>query len=88
VYKIKEGSTGDWLEIQVRNHRTRLASLDMSSDGGSTWKPLSRTEYNYWVGRGVGNGPYAIRVTNDAGDQVTDNDIPFQIGIVSGKATI
>ncbi len=76
-YRFKEGSNPYWTAIQVRNHRYPIAQLEARDDAG-VWHALPREPYNYFVDtRGLGPGPYALRVTDDRGHVVEDDAVPF-----------
>lgn len=77
VYHFKDGSNPFWVAIQMRNHTYAIESLTaLAADGGET--ALARVEYNYFIADGgLGDGPYALRVTDVAGHVVEDTDIPL-----------
>lgn len=76
VYHFAEGSNPWWTGVQVRNHRHRVASLEARREDGS-WAAIARTDYNYFVdAEGLGEGPYALRVTDVHGHVVVDEGVP------------
>jgi|GEM_PF-1464250 len=86
-YRFKDGSNPWWTAVQILNHRTPVAAVEMR-DGEGNWVALERQEYNYFVeASGMGPGPYTIRVTDIYGRQLVDENIVFvEGGIVDGAA--
>jgi expansin len=73
-YHFKDGSNQWWTAVQIRNHRNRIASLEYLA--GSTYRAVSRTDYNYFVEpSGMGPGPYTFRVTDVYGNVLEDSGI-------------
>jgi len=74
-YRFKDGSNPDWTALQVRNHRYPIASLAARVADGS-WRDLPRLDYNYFVDvRGLGDGPYTLRVSDQRGHVLEDDGI-------------
>lgn len=73
AYRFKEKSNAHWTAIQVRNHRYPIATVEARK--ATTFEPLSRAAYNYFVGKGLGPGPYTLRVTDTRGNVVEDANI-------------
>lgn len=73
-YRFKPGSNDSWAAIQVRNHRYPIASLEVSDRQG-TFTPLPRADYNYFVGKALGPGPYTLRVTDARGQTQIDTGV-------------
>ncbi|MBI2393940.1 MAG: hypothetical protein HYV09_30500 [Deltaproteobacteria bacterium] len=86
AYKFKEGSNEWWTAIQVRNHRHPVKSVEAKVSGA--WTALARASYNYFIAaKGLGKGPYELRVTSIDGKVVTDPAIVFGEGkVVSGSS--
>lgn len=75
-YRFKDGSHRDWTALQVRNHRHAIARLESREPDGS-WRGLARADYNYFISaRGLGPGPYTLRVTDVHGLTVEDVGVP------------
>jgi expansin len=77
-YKI--GSSRYWCGVQAIGHRNPLARLEVSTGGG--WRPLTRTDYNYFLspdGSGCGK---AIRLTDIYGEQLTINGMALRPDVV------
>ncbi|MCX2922641.1 expansin EXLX1 family cellulose-binding protein [Streptomyces sp. NEAU-W12] len=71
--RYKTGSSSHWCGIQAIGHRNPLARLEVGT--GSGWRPLTRTEYNYFLspdGTGCGG---ALRLTDIYGEQLTVDGI-------------
>ncbi|HEU0030583.1 MAG TPA: expansin EXLX1 family cellulose-binding protein [Kofleriaceae bacterium] len=71
-YQFKDGSNAFWTAIQIRNHRYPIAKLE-ARDGSGAYQALPRADYNYFVDdTGLGDGPYALRVTDTRGHVLED----------------
>jgi expansin (peptidoglycan-binding protein) len=74
-YRFKEGSNAFWTAIQIRNARYPIAKLEARDDSGA-WSEIPREDYNYFVqASGLGDGPYALRVTDARGHVIEDDAI-------------
>lgn len=84
-FRFKEGSSQWWVGLQVLDHRLPVRSLEASVDG--RWVALARQDYNYFVAdKGLGPGPYTLRVTASDGQQRTEQHIPLrESGVVEGS---
>ena len=72
AYHFKDGSNAFWTAIQIRNHRYAIASLEVRDTAG-TYAKLGRADYNYFVDtKGLGAGPYTLRVTDTRANVVED----------------
>lgn len=80
VYRIKPRSNAQWTAIQLRNHRYPIARLE-ARGRDAAYRAMSRTDDNYFVApRGLGPGPYALRVTDVHGHALHDAGIPLAAG--------
>jgi len=70
AFHFKDGSNPQWTAIQVRNHRYPIAAL-AARDSRGNFVALDRADYNFFVGKAMGAGPYTLRVT-DARGQTRD----------------
>jgi expansin (peptidoglycan-binding protein) len=76
-YHFKDGSNAYWTAVQIRNHRYPIAKVEAKDKTGA-WAAIPRVDYNYFVAAsGLGNGPYALRVTDTRGHVVEDDAVPF-----------
>lgn len=80
AYRVKEGSNRWWTAVQVRYHRNPIVKLEYRNAAGQ-WTPLVRQDYNYFVGRDMGPGPYTLRVTDAYGNVLTDSGIVLGDGV-------
>lgn len=71
AYQRKPGSNAQWTAIQLRNHRYAIGELAVRDAGGS-YRALFRGDDNYFVARGLGDGPVALRVTDAYGHALED----------------
>lgn len=73
-YRYKEGSSQWWTAIQVRNHRLPVSKLEYLR--GTTWTPVQRLDYNYFVEpKGMGTGQLRVRITDSKG-RVLEDTLP------------
>jgi expansin (peptidoglycan-binding protein) len=80
AYRFKEGSNPYWTAIQIRDHRYPIAKLEAQT--GSSWADVPRLDYNYFVAAsGLGNGPFALRVTDSRGQVLSDSGIALGDGV-------
>ncbi|KAN0105927.1 carbohydrate-binding module family 63 [Hyaloscypha variabilis] len=67
----KEGVSAYWFSLQVVNANKRVASLEVSTDGGSTWQSTTRQTYNFFENSsGFGTTVVDVKVTSIDGDVV------------------
>lgn len=74
----QEGSNPWWLSIQVRDHRHAVASVELRETGATTWQPMPRADYNYFVAQTGGSGfqfPLDLRLTDIHGHVVVESDL-------------
>jgi expansin len=82
AYRFKDGSNPFWTALQIRNHRHPIASLEVRGARGG-YRSLRRTAYNYFVEpRGLGRGPYALRVTDVRGQILEDHGVEPGDGVL------
>ncbi|MCR4717709.1 MAG: hypothetical protein K5656_11085 [Lachnospiraceae bacterium] len=88
-YLFKPTSSQWWAEIQVRNHRYPIKSLEYLDKTTNKYVALEKQEYNYFTApNGMGEGPYTFRVTDIYGRQLIDKNIAINQTStpVTGKA--
>lgn len=74
AYHFKDGANAFWTAIQIRNHRYPIAKVEAQVNGA--YVSIPRLDYNYFVqDSGLGDGPYALRVTDTRGHVVEDTGI-------------
>ena len=71
--RYKTGSSRYWCGIQVLGHRNPVAALEVRVGGG--WRPLSRTDYNYFLSPDGGGCGGPVRITDIYGQQLTVDGI-------------
>ncbi|KAL3419894.1 rare lipoprotein A [Phlyctema vagabunda] len=78
----KEGVSPYWFSMQVVNANQAVKSLEVSTDGGSTWAATTRKDYNFFENpSGFGTATVDVKVTSDSGDVVTINDVTVSPGV-------
>jgi expansin (peptidoglycan-binding protein) len=86
VYRLKAGSNPQWAAIQLGNHRHAIARLEVREAGG-TYRPLPRTDDNYFVATtGLPPAPYALRVSDARGQTLEDPVIALGAGAARSGA--
>ncbi|SHM95064.1 expansin EXLX1 family cellulose-binding protein [Cryptosporangium aurantiacum] len=84
--RVKEGSSAFWLALLIDNHGNPLTKVEVSASG-TAFTALSRTSFNYWVAEGgVGDGPFSVRVTDNAGRTATIPNVTLSPGTVQESA--
>jgi len=72
--------------MQVVNANNPVKTLEVSTDGGSTWQSTTRQSYNYFEktsGGGFGTDSVALRVSCANGVKVTVQNANFNGGSVT-----
>ena len=78
----KDGASQYYFSMQVVNANKAVQSLDVSTDGGNTWKPTERKYYNFFeLGGGAGAPTASIRVTSTDGQQVVVDNVDLGSGV-------
>ncbi len=89
AYKFKPSSSQFWAEVQIREQRYPLKSVEYLNPNGE-WIPLQRKPYNYYCAPlGMGSaGPYTFRITDMYGHVLIDENIPLDTTekVIPGKA--
>ncbi|ROV99569.1 hypothetical protein VPNG_07724 [Cytospora leucostoma] len=76
VLHNKSGTSAYWFSMQVVNSNEPISSLEVSTDGGSTWQSTTRTEYNFFENSsGFGTDTVDVRVTSTSGGTITVSDV-------------
>lgn len=76
VLHNKSGTSAYWFSMQVVNANDAVDSLEVSTDGGSTWQSTTRTDYNFFENSsGFGTDTVSVRVTGASGTTVTVSDV-------------
>ncbi|WP_214109472.1 expansin EXLX1 family cellulose-binding protein [Acrocarpospora catenulata] len=79
AFRVKAGSSADWLAVQVVDHGNPLRAVRIRD--GAQWRDLRRGADNYWVlGEGPAPDPFTVRVTDVYGNQVTATDLALAPG--------
>ncbi|OJD32601.1 carbohydrate-binding module family 63 protein [Diplodia corticola] len=86
--KNKEGTSAYWFSMQVVNSNERVKSLQVSTDGGSTWKDTTRKEYNFFENQsGFGTDTVAVKVTGVSGKTIITKDVKVSGGVTKVAAS-
>ncbi|KAI0417439.1 carbohydrate-binding module family 63 protein [Xylaria grammica] len=76
VLHNKSGTSAYWFSMQVVNANEPVSKLEVSTDGGSTWKSTTRQEYNFFENSsGFGTDTVTIRVTSESGSTVVVKNV-------------
>jgi expansin (peptidoglycan-binding protein) len=83
-YRYKDGANIWWTAVQVLNHRLPIESMEYSKDDGSTWQPMQRMDYNYFLTEsGFGDGSTQVRITAIDGQTLVDELPPVEEYLVT-----
>lgn len=68
--------------MQVVNANEPVTSLEVSTDGGSTWQSTTRTYYNFFEkDSGFGTESVDVRVTGESGNTVVVKGVGCSSGV-------
>ena len=82
-----DGVSAYWFSMQVVNSDLPINTLEVSTDGGSTWLSTTRQNYNFFeIEGGTGTTTVDIKVTSSIGNTITVNDVEISSD-ASGTAT-
>ncbi|KAF7867288.1 hypothetical protein EAF04_005371 [Stromatinia cepivora] len=85
----KEGVSAHWFSMQVVNAAEGVSKLEVSTDGGSTWKSTTRVTYNFFQNSaGFGTTSVDVKVTGLSGSTVVVNNVavtPKSVVTASGN---
>ncbi|KAF5677016.1 extracellular cellulase [Fusarium heterosporum] len=71
VLRNKEGTSPYWFSMQVRNSNLPVKSLEVSTDGGKSWKATARKDYNFFENpSGFQTQTVDVRVTSSTGGTI------------------
>jgi expansin (peptidoglycan-binding protein) len=81
VLKNKEGTSKFWFSMQVMNANVGVAKLEVSIDGGASWKATSRQPYNFFENSaGFGADSVDVKVTSVGGKTVVVKGVSIAAG--------
>jgi expansin (peptidoglycan-binding protein) len=76
VLKNKEGTSPYWFSMQVMNSNVPVSKLEVSTDGGKSWKATTRKEYNYFENpSGFGTQSVDVKVTSSSGSSIVVKNV-------------
>ncbi|KAI1127933.1 carbohydrate-binding module family 63 protein [Nemania abortiva] len=76
VLHNKSGTSAYWFSMQVVNANEPISKLEVSTDGGSTWKATTRQDYNFFENAsGFGTDTVTVRVTSESGSTVVVKNV-------------
>jgi len=79
VLKNKSGTSKFWFSMQVVNANIGVAKLEVSTDGGATWKPTTRQPYNFFQNAaGFGTDTVDVKVTSTSGSAITVKNVSIK----------
>ncbi|CAI6333321.1 unnamed protein product [Periconia digitata] len=81
VLKNKEGTSPYFFSMQVVNSNVAISKLEVSTDGGASWKATTRQPYNFFeISGGSGKDTVDVRVTSVGGNTVITKDVSVASG--------
>lgn len=73
------GTSQWWFSMQVRNSNVPVKSLEVSTDGGKSWKGTTRRDYNFFENpSGFGTQTVDVRVTGSTGATIIVKNVSVQ----------
>lgn len=76
VLHNKIGTSQYWFSMQVLNANEPVATLEVSTDGGSSWTPTTRSFYNFFENQSGFRTPTVdVRVTSKTGKVIIVNNV-------------
>jgi expansin (peptidoglycan-binding protein) len=76
VLKNKSGTSKFWFSMQVMNANVAVAKLEVSTDGGKSWKATTRQPYNFFENSaGFGTDMVDVKVTSTNGKSVVTKGV-------------
>ncbi|KAI3400125.1 hypothetical protein diail_4356 [Diaporthe ilicicola] len=76
VLHNKSGTSAYWFSMQVVNSNEAVSKLEVSTDGGSTWKSTTRSDYNFFENSsGFGTSTVDVRVTGASGGTIKVSNV-------------
>ncbi|RSM04029.1 hypothetical protein CDV31_010219 [Fusarium ambrosium] len=79
VLRNKEGTSQWWFSMQVRNSNVPVKSLEVSTDGGKSWKGTTRRDYNFFENpSGFGTQTVDVRVTGSTGATIIVKNVSVE----------
>ncbi|KAF2715297.1 carbohydrate-binding module family 63 protein [Pleomassaria siparia CBS 279.74] len=88
ILKNKSGTSQYWFSMQVENANVRVSTLEVSTDGGSTWQATTRQPYNFFENSsGFGTDTVDVKVTSVDGKTVTVNSVSIASGTTKTAAS-
>ena len=75
----KPTSTKYWAQVQIRNNRYPIKSVEYYDAASGKYVELPREEYNYFTAAsGMGDGPYTFRITDFYGHVIVEKNVPIK----------
>ncbi|EFQ85866.1 hypothetical protein CFE70_001761 [Pyrenophora teres f. teres 0-1] len=79
VLKNKSGTSKFWFSMQVMNSNIGVAKLEVSTDGGASWKQTKRQPYNFFENAsGFGTDAVDVRVTSTDGKTIMVKNVSIK----------
>ncbi|KAF2868368.1 RlpA-like double-psi beta-barrel-protein domain-containing protein-containing protein [Massariosphaeria phaeospora] len=79
ILQNKSGTSKYWFSMQVMNANEPVAKLEVSTDGGKSWKATARKEYNFFENSsGFGTDAVDVRVTSSKGGVVVVKNVSIK----------
>jgi expansin (peptidoglycan-binding protein) len=79
VLKNKSGTSRNWFSMQVMNSNVQVTSLEVSTDGGNTWKGTKRQPYNFFENSaGFGADSVDVKITSSGGKSIIVKGVSVQ----------
>lgn len=78
-YRFQAGSTRDWAALQIFNHKYPIQKVEYRNSIGNYVQMQRQSDGgNFFIGTGMGDGSYTLRLTDYFGHVVVDGGIQLQ----------
>ena len=85
IHLIIQGSHDWYAKVIVANHVNRIATVEISNDGGSSWESMERGVDNGFVKGGYGGESKTFKITDIYGSEIIMSDIDM---VTNGDAVV
>lgn len=89
IQLIIQGSNDWYAKVIIANHVNRVASVEISNDGGTSWHAMTRLVDNGWDKGSFGPdfGKKSFKITDIHGNEIIMSDITMSVGDATIQGT-
>ena len=85
IHIIIEGSNQWYAKVIIGNHKNRIASVEVSDNGGSSWVSMERGMDNGWVKGSLSSPTKELKITDIYGSEIIMENVDFSSTITKRK---